>query len=70
MSRLFAAGGQSIGASTSESVLPVNIQGLFPLGLTDLISLLSKDSQESSPVPPFESVQRRIALWSNSHIRT
>ena len=33
---------QSIGASTSASVLPMNIQGLFPLGLTGLISLLSK----------------------------
>ena len=40
MSRLFASGGQSIGASAS--VLPMNIQGWFPLGLTGLISLLSK----------------------------
>ena len=48
-SRLFASGGQSVGASAS-SVLPMNIQGWFPLGLTGLISLLSKrDSQESSP---------------------
>ena len=37
MSRLFASGGQSIGASASASVLPVNIQGWFPLGLTGLI---------------------------------
>ena len=36
----FASGGQSIGASAS--VLPMNIQGWFPLGLTDLISLQSK----------------------------
>ena len=42
MSRLFASGGQSIGASASESVLPMNIQGWFPLGLTSLISLLFK----------------------------
>ena len=35
-------GGQSIGASTSASVLPMNIQGCFPLGLTGLISLQSK----------------------------
>ena len=35
----FASGGQSIGASTSASVLPMNIQGWFPLGLIDLISL-------------------------------
>jgi len=40
MSWIFASGGQSIGASTS--VLPVNIQGWFLLGLTGLISLLSK----------------------------
>ena len=42
MSRLFSSGGQSIGASASASVLPVNFQGWFPIGLTGLISLLSK----------------------------
>jgi len=42
MSWFFASGGQSNGTSASESVLPMNIQGLFPLGLTGLISLLSK----------------------------
>ena len=42
MSRLFISDGQSIGASALTSVLPMNIQGWFPLGLTDLISLLSK----------------------------
>ena len=42
MSRLFASGGRSIGASASASVLPVNIQGWFTLGFTDLISLQSK----------------------------
>ena len=42
MSRLFASGGQSTGASASASVLPMNIQVWFPLGLTSLISLLSK----------------------------
>ena len=40
MSQFFASGGQSIGASAS--VLPMNIQDLFPLGLTGLISLLSE----------------------------
>ena len=40
---LFASGGQSTGASTSASVLPMNIQGWFPLGLTGLISLLYKE---------------------------
>ena len=42
MSWLFASGGQSIGASASASVLPMNSQDWFPLGLTSLISLLSK----------------------------
>ena len=42
MSQLFTSDGQSIGASASVSVLPMNIQGWHPLGLTGLISLLSK----------------------------
>ena len=42
MSQLFISGGQSIRASASTSVLPMNIQGWFPLGLTDWISLQSK----------------------------
>ena len=44
MSWLFASGGQSIGASASASasILPMNNQGWFPLGLTGLISLLFK----------------------------
>ena len=42
ISWLFAWGNQSIGVSASASVLPINIQGWFPLGLTILSSLLSK----------------------------
>ena len=42
MSLLFALGGQSIGASASASVLPMNIQGRCPLGWTGLMSLQSK----------------------------
>ena len=42
MSQLWASGGQSNGVSASASVLPMNIQNWFPLGLTGLISLLSK----------------------------
>ena len=42
MSWLFASGGQSIGASASASVPPMSHQDWFPLGLTVLISLLSK----------------------------
>ena len=56
LSWLFASGDPSIGALASASVLPMNIQGWFPLGLTGLISLLSKDSQEFSLAPQFESI--------------
>ena len=42
MSQLFASGGQNIGASTSASVFPMNIQDWFPLGWTSWISLQSK----------------------------
>ena len=52
---LFASDGQNIGASASASVLPMNSQGWFPLGLTGLITLLSKVSQESS-TPQFKSI--------------
>ena len=57
---LFTSGGQSIGASASASVLPMNVQCWFPLGLTGLISLHSKDSQESSPAPQFESINSLV----------
>ena len=60
VSHLFVSGGQSIGASASASVLPVNIMGWLPLGLIGLISLLSKNSQESSPAPQFESVNSLV----------
>ena len=42
MSQFLASDGQSIGVSTSASVLPMNIQNWFPLGWTDCISLQSK----------------------------
>ena len=47
MSQLFTSGGQSFEASASASVLPMNSQGLFPLGLTGLISLQSKGTLKS-----------------------
>ena len=57
MSQLFASDGQNVGVSASASVLQVNIQGWFPLGLTGLISLPSRgNSQMSPPSPPFESI--------------
>ena len=42
MSKLFTSGGLNMEASASASVLPMNIQGWYPLGLTGLISLQSK----------------------------
>ena len=42
ISQLFSSVSQSIGVSASASVLPMNIQGWFPLGFIDLISLQSK----------------------------
>ena len=50
VSQLFVSGGQSIGVSALASVLPMNIQDLFPLGSTSLISLLSY------PAPQFKSI--------------
>ena len=59
-----------LGVSASALVLPINIQGWFPLGLTGLISLLSKDSQESSStaVGKHQFFGAQLSLWSNSHI--
>ena len=54
MSWLFTSGGQGIGASAS--VLPMNIQGWFPLGLTSWSSCCPRDSQKSSPAPQFENI--------------
>ena len=59
LSWLFKSGGQIIGASAS--VLPMNIQCWFPLGLTVLISCSPRDSQESAPAPQFEA---SILQWS------
>ena len=56
MSQLFPPVGQSIGASASAADLPMNIQDRFPLGLTGLISLLSKGLTEPSPVPQFKNI--------------
>ena len=55
MSQFFASGGQSIGASASASVIPMNIQDWSPLGWTGWISLLSK-RLKSPPTPQFKSI--------------
>ena len=60
MSWLFASGSQSTGASASASVLPMNIQGWFPLGLTGLNFWSPRDSQGSSPAPQFESINSLV----------
>ena len=68
---LFASGVESIGASAS--VLPMSIQGWFPLGLTGLISLLSKGLSgvfSSTIVWKHQFFGTQPSLWSNSHICT
>ena len=73
MSWLFPSGGQSIGASASASVLPMNIQDWFPLGLTGLISLLSNGLSKvfsNTTVQKHQFFGTRPSLWSNSHIPT
>ena len=54
MSQFITSGGQSIGVSALASILPMNVQALLPLGLTNWISLLSKGL--SSPGSQFESI--------------
>ena len=66
MSRLFALGDQSTGASTSMSVLLMNIQGWFPLGLTGLLSLLSKGLSRvfsSTTVKKCQFFGAQSSLW-------
>ena len=67
------SGSQSIGASASASVLPMNIQDWFPLGLTGLISLQSKGLStvfSNTTVQKHQFFSAQPALWSNSHIHT
>ena len=73
VSQFFASGGQSIGASASASVLPMNIQGWFPLGLTSLISFLSKGLSRvfsNTTVRKHQLFGVQPSLRSNSHIHT
>ena len=66
MSQLFTSGGQSIGASTSASVLPMNIQGWFRLGLV-WSPYGPRDSQESSPALQFESINSNTRKFVFQH---
>ena len=71
MSQFFASGGQSIGASAS--VLPMNIQDLFTLGLTGLISLQSKGLSRvfsNTTVQNHQFFGAQLSFLSNSHIHT
>ena len=73
MSQFFTAGGQSIGVSASASVLPMNIQDRFPLGLTGLTSLQSKGLSRvfsNTTVQKHHFFGAQLSLWSNSHIHT
>ena len=73
MSQFFTSGGQSIGFSASASVLPMNIQDWFPLGLTGLISLQSKGLSRvffNTAVQKYQFFSSQLPLWSNSHIHT
>ena len=67
------SGGQSIGASASASVLPMNIQDWFPLGLTDLISLQPKGLSRAfsnNILQKHQFFSAQFCLWFNSHIHT
>ena len=73
MSQFFTSGGQSIGVSALASVLPMNIQDWFPLGLTGLISLLSKGLSKifsNTTIQKHQFFSSQPSLWSNSHIHT
>ena len=73
MSQFFTPGGQGIGASASASVLPVNSHDRYPLGLTGLISLLSKGLSRvfsSTTVQKHQFFAAQPSLWSSSHIHT
>ena len=73
MSGRFISGSRSIRASASASVFPMNIQGWLPLGLTGLISLLSKGLPRvfsNTTVQKHQFFGSQPFLWSNSHIHT
>ena len=72
MSQFFTSGGQSIGVSASASVLPVNIQDWFPLGVIGFISLESKGLSRvfsSTPISKHQFFSTQPS-WFNSHIHT
>ena len=73
MSQFLTSGSQSIGVSTSASVLPMNIQDWFPLGWTGWISLQSKGLSRvfsNTTVKKHQFFSAQLSLWSNFHIHT
>ena len=71
MNQLFASGDQSVGASASASVFPMNIQGWFPLGLIGLISLQSTGLSRvfsSTTIWKHQFFSTQPSLRTNSHI--
>ena len=73
MSLFFTSGDQSIGASASASVLPMNIQGWFHLGLTGFISLLFKGLSRvffNTTIQKQQFFSAQLSSQSNSHIHT
>ena len=73
VSWLFTSGAQNIGDSVSASVLPMNIQGWFPSGLTGLISLLSNGPSRgfsNTTVQKHQFFCAQLSLSPNSHIHT
>ena len=73
MSWFFTSGGQSIGVLASASVLPMNIQDLFPLGWTGWISLQSKGLLRvfsNTTVWKHQFFGAQLSLYCKSHIHT
>ena len=73
MSQLFTSGGQSIRASASASVLPMNIQDWSPLGWAGWISLQSKGLLKvfsNTTVQKHQFFCAQPSLWSSSHTCT
>ena len=71
VSKFFPSGGQSIGASASASVLPINIQDWFPIWLTGWISLQFKEISRvfsNITVQKHQFFGTQLSLWSNYHI--
>ena len=71
ISHLFTLGSQSIRASVLASVLPMNIQDCFPLELTGLIPLLSKELSRvfsNTTIQKHQFFSAQPYLWFNSHI--